>query len=56
MEQLQPENLEEPSSKGFALHNLVGHPLMQIFIWLHLPTWADWIHDKTLPQDKINDD
>lgn len=35
-------------NKVRAIHNLVGHPLMQIFIWLKCPRFATWVHDKTL--------
>lgn len=57
MELLSPDIFEEPDVKsskdGWWLHNLVGHPLMQIFQWAHLPKWADWIHKKTIPKLKI---
>ena len=58
MEKLAPEIMEEldvNNSTNWALHNLVGHPLKQIFLWLRLPKYADWIHNKTIPKPKIVD-
>jgi len=43
--------LSENEHKGWWLHNLVGHPMMQIFLWLHLDGLADWIHDATIPKN-----
>ncbi len=34
---------------AWAIHNLIGHPLMQIFAWLHLPHVGIKIHDATVP-------
>lgn len=34
---------------AWAIHNLIGHPLMQIFAWLHLPHIGIKIHDATVP-------
>lgn len=34
-----------------SIHNLVGHPLMEIFTLLGLMRLADWIHDTTLPPE-----
>lgn len=39
---------------SWAIHNLIGHPLMQIFTWLHLTKLALWIHDITVPEPKGN--
>jgi len=33
----------------WAIHNLIGHPLMQILSWLHLPALGIKIHDATVP-------
>lgn len=33
----------------WAIHNLIGHPLMQIFSWLHLASLGIRIHDATIP-------
>ena len=35
--------------RSWGMHNLVGHPMMQIFTWLGMPRMADAIHDRTLP-------
>ena len=35
----------------YTLHNLVGHPLMEVLWLLRMDTLADWIHDITLPKD-----
>lgn len=37
---------------AWAVHNLIGHPLMQIFSWLHLPSLGIKIHDATIPDPK----
>lgn len=41
---------------SWAVHNLLGHPLMQIFTWLHLTTLALWIHDVTVPEPLSNNE
>ena len=35
--------------KNWPMHNLIGHPLMQIFEWLGMPEIATRVHDETLP-------
>lgn len=40
---------------AWAIHNLVGHPLMQIFSWLHLTQLGIWMHDITVPKPKEKD-
>ena len=35
---------------AWAIHNLIGHPLMQIFAWCGLHSWAIFIHDVTTPK------
>ena len=35
--------------RRWAIHNLLGHPLMQIFAWLGLVGLGLKIHDKTVP-------
>lgn len=35
--------------QNWPMHNLVAHPLMQIFEWLGLPGIAARVHDATLP-------
>lgn len=50
---LCPEALEGERLKyarhAWAIHNLFGHPLMQIFAWLGLTGLGLKIHDKTVP-------
>jgi hypothetical protein len=50
---LCPEALEGERMKyhrhAWAIHNLFGHPLMQIFSWLGLTRLGLEIHDKTVP-------
>lgn len=38
---------------AWAIHNLIGHPLMQIFSWLHLPALGLKIHDATVPNPNV---
>ena len=35
--------------KNWAVHNLIGHPLMQIFYMINMRITAKYVHDKTLP-------
>ena len=35
--------------RRWAIHNLFGHPLLQIFSWLGLTRLGLKIHDKTVP-------
>jgi len=35
---------------AYTLHNVVGHPAMEILHLLGFPVAADWIHDRTLPK------
>ncbi len=37
---------------AWAIHNLIGHPLMQILSWLHLTALGIKIHDATIPDPK----
>lgn len=34
---------------GWALHNLIAHPLSELLYWLFGETAANWIHDITIP-------
>jgi len=56
---LCPEALEGKKAKhqknAWAVHNLIGHPLMQILSWLHLPKLGIKIHDATVPEPKIDE-
>ena len=33
----------------WAIHNLLGHPLMQFLAWMKLTKWAMKVHDVTIP-------
>ena len=50
---LCPDALEGQQAKymrhAWAIHNLIGHPLMQLFSWLHLSSLGIKIHDLTVP-------
>jgi hypothetical protein len=50
---LCPEALEGEQAKykrhAWAIHNLLGHPLMQVFSWLGLSKVGIKIHDITVP-------
>lgn len=37
--------------RSWGFHNLIAHPLMQIFMWLGMPRAAESIHSSTLPKD-----
>jgi len=37
----------------WAIHNLIGHPLMQLFSWLGLASLGIRVHDATVPNPKI---
>jgi len=34
----------------WMVHNLVGHPLMQVLSWLGFPKWGMEVHEKTTPR------
>lgn len=36
--------------RAWALHNLVGHPLMQLLALAGAHRWAMWAHDATVPK------
>lgn len=59
MMRLCPDALEGEGAKyhrhAWAIHNLIGHPLMQIFSWLHLKELGLKIHDLTVPNPKITE-
>lgn len=40
---------------SWAVHNLIGHPLMQIFAWLRLPALGVKIHDATVPEPEVEE-
>lgn len=45
---LEGKRMEYPRH-AWAIHNIIGHPLMQILSWLHLPALGVKIHDLTVP-------
>lgn len=34
----------------WAVHNLLGHPLLQVAAWLKLHKLGFWLHDSTVPR------
>ena len=40
----------------YTIHNMIGHPLMEIFSLVGLHKLADWVHDVTLPNNMPHDD
>lgn len=38
--------------KNWPIHNLIGHPTMQILIWLGMEKAANAVHDGTLPEKR----
>lgn len=38
----------------WAIHNLIGHPLMQVLSWLGLRSWGLKVHDATVPNPKVS--
>lgn len=53
---LKPSVLEGKRLKwkkhAWVIHNLIGHPLMQIFAFIRLYGIAMWVHDVTIPKPK----
>jgi hypothetical protein len=53
LSELCPDALEGHQAEyirhAWAIHNLLGHPLMQILSWLGLPRLGIKIHDITTP-------
>lgn len=54
--QLCPQALEGRRLRwvrhAWALHNLIGHPLMQVFAFLRMHRAAMWVHDATIPKPR----
>ena len=54
---LCPNALEGKQAKykrhAWAVHNLIGHPMMQILSWLHLTKLGIKIHDLTVPNPEV---
>lgn len=34
----------------YTVHNMIGHPAMELLNLVGFPVLAAWIHDKTLPR------
>jgi hypothetical protein len=55
--ELAPSILEGEQAKytkhAWALHNLVGHPMMQVFAFFKLTKLSLWVHDITVPKPKV---
>ena len=56
---LVPGALEGKRAKyhrhAWAIHNLIGHPLMQVCSWLKLTALGIKIHDATVPEPEIEE-
>ena len=39
----------------YTIHNLIGHPLMEILHLMGLQVLSEWAHDATLPSDIGNE-
>lgn len=39
----------------WAVHNLIGHPVMEILGWFGMYELGGWIHDATVPTFHRND-
>lgn len=37
----------------WVLHNLVGHPLMQVFSWFGMRKLSIWVHEATIPTPNL---
>lgn len=37
--------------QNWPVHNLIGHPLMQVLMWLGMSKIAALAHDETLPSN-----
>lgn len=33
----------------WAIHNVIAHPLSELFFWLRLNQASNWIHEETIP-------
>lgn len=40
----------------YTIHNMIGHPIMEVFSILGLNKWASWVHDVTLPNGWEDED
>jgi len=41
--------------KNWPIHNIVGHPAMEILTWFKMHSLARKIHDGTLPPEQENE-
>lgn len=37
---------------AWAVHNLIGHPVLQILAWARLTKLGMWVHDNTVPRPR----
>jgi len=44
-----------PNKYQWTLHNLVGHPAMEVLYLLGFSRSADWIHRVTVPSDQYHE-
>ena len=40
-----------PRRFQFTIHNMIAHPLLEVFYQLGLSDLATWIHEETCPDD-----
>jgi hypothetical protein len=38
-----------PKWLWWAIHNVIAHPLSEIFYWIRLESVGNWLHDETVP-------
>lgn len=54
IQMLRPTALEgkryEWRKHAWAIHNIIGHPVMQLLAWMRLYKAAMWVHDVTAPR------
>lgn len=34
---------------GWAVHNVIAHPVSELLFWIGLRSWGDALHDATVP-------
>jgi hypothetical protein len=39
----------------FTIHNIIGHPVMEILTLLGLARFGEWVHATTLPGKTLKD-
>jgi len=54
---LAPDVLEGKKGKyyknAWVVHNLIGHPVMQLLSWFGFKKAAIWVHDRTIPTPQV---